>query len=414
MDTKLRNIKEKKNNSLILVWNIALWYQAIRYIFILIGVEEYLGIVLKIIIAISVVLFLYGITYNYKIIIKRDYTVVIPIVFGLILIMSYIYNNSNEYIRNYLVNYFQYMFIPLIALIAINKESYRNFIRIYFDFAIVFFVVLGFSPFLYPGLFTNDMAYGFAISLPCGIAFYIGRHYLNKKWIIPFEIACYIMGIVSSTRSTILSFVFMIVICNLILHKTTVKRALLYMLGLITGLVLYFNLLNILNFLIDFLRTKYNYYSRSLSFLYMGITGDTRLTGGYGNFYSGRDIIQEKAFNVFETNFLTGVGIGGFESRYGMYSHNILFDFALVWGVLGIIVFVIIVIYSTKTILRVEKGDISYQTGLLLLLLCLWCPKLFFSLTFVKDLGFWSFIIFCIKVNQNKRLLSGKEAIVQQ
>ncbi len=412
MSISIGKTKDRKNNALILVWNIAIWHQAIRYILILIGFENYLAIVLRIVFAISAFLFLYGIINNHKIHLnKEDYTVVIPIAVAIILITTYLFNYENEYVHTYLMNYFQYMFIPLLALIAVDKDCYRNFIKIYFDIALFFFITLGFSPFIHPGLFTNDMAYGFAISLPCGIAFYIGRHYLNRKWIIPFEISCYALGIVSSTRSTILSFVFMIVICNLVLHKTTARRALLYVCGLIAGFCIYFNLVNIFIFIIDFLETKFNYQSRSLSFLYMGITGDTSLTGGYGNFSSGRDIIQGNAFDVLRSNLLTGVGIGGFEDRFGMYSHNIAIDFALDWGILGIIAFGIIITYSIKTLFRVEKGDFSPKTGLLLLILCLWCPKLFFSQTFINDLGFWSFIIICIKENQDKTFLSNKKAV---
>ena len=402
MNSNVKGIIERKNNALILVWNFALWNQAIRYLLILIGAESHLNIALRGIFVVSIILYLYGIIHYKKIVIKRSKSAYVPLIVGAILIVTYMCNSSNSYIETYLVNYFQYIFFPLVALVGIDGDCYVNFIKIYFDFALVFFVSLGFAPLLHPDLFTNAMAYGFAISLPCGIAFYIGRHYLNRKWIIPFEISCYFMGAISSNRSTILSFGLMIIIYNLILQKTTVKRALMYSGGIVAAFIACINLPKILSCLIDFLGTHLNYHSRSLSFLYMGITGDTTLTGGYSNFLSGRDIIHGDALQILKNNFLTGMGIGGFENTYGTYSHNIFLDFALNWGILGIVIFFIIIVYSIKTICQVDKGDFSPQTGMLLLIFCLWCPKLFFSVTFITDLGFWSFLIMCIKINQKK------------
>jgi len=69
---------------------------------------------------------------------------------------------------------------------------------------------------------------------------------------------------------------------------------------------------------------------------------------------SGRDVLYERAVDLFLTSPLFGVGLGGFvaQDTRGLYSHNVLLTVATTSGVLGLVLLTLVLFYAGRSMLR--------------------------------------------------------------
>ena len=106
------------------------------------------------------------------------------------------------------------------------------------------------------------------------------------------------------------------------------------------------------------------------------------------NVLSGRSEIWGLAQSMIASSPLFGSGMGVFEDRMGFYSHSLYFDLVLFYGYTGLLFFAAMICWTVKKVLSFDRVN----KMLAVLLLCLWCPKLFFSIYFIKEPSFWCFI----------------------
>ncbi len=112
--------------------------------------------------------------------------------------------------------------------------------------------------------------------------------------------------------------------------------------------------------------------------------------GDPSDFFSGRFDIWQNAWNMFLAKPILGHGAGYFHSVYGTYPHNILLDVLVSFGIIGALGIGCLICKSLYIIAKYKEGN----KLLGLMFLCLWFPKLIFSVSFVWDMGFWAFIAF--------------------
>ena len=112
---------------------------------------------------------------------------------------------------------------------------------------------------------------------------------------------------------------------------------------------------------------------------------------------SGRIDIYTEAIEVIKNNPF-GIGIWGYLSeiqyatkalgyRLGYYPHNIFIEIGMHWGLVGLIIFIIIILKVGYRIIIMENS--SYK--LLLIALILLNTKLFLSDTYISYNMFWMF-----------------------
>jgi hypothetical protein len=85
---------------------------------------------------------------------------------------------------------------------------------------------------------------------------------------------------------------------------------------------------------------------------------------------------------------LIGHGMGSFEDKFGFYSHSFYYDVLLFYGYTGLIIISTMLFFSIKKVLSFNFLNKVFA----ILWFCLWCPKLFFSIYFIKEPALWCFI----------------------
>lgn len=113
-------------------------------------------------------------------------------------------------------------------------------------------------------------------------------------------------------------------------------------------------------------------------------------SGGQLHSYSVRTDIWDNIGTELKKNLITGLGIGGFEVKYGNYAHNFFLDILITHGILiGFCVFIMIAVFIKNTIKCRYKERFIFSSVILLL----WILPLMFSFTYWKTNYFWLFLI---------------------
>lgn len=295
---------------------------------------------------------------------------------------------SQYYIYIWIVN----ILIPVIAISGI--KDYTAFLDWCYKFAIVSLAVYMLDPLKGYRLSNDYMSFGYDVMLPVFSISVIKSLYPSKSLKVRalnhfIMIISAVLMIFFANRGTILCIIFGILIKILfcIRKNKLSKNIIIISFTILISIVLYVNYFNIIEVMYNFC-IKNNYYSYSLSSLYFSLKIDN------GIYLGGRDEIISAAFNIFKDNILIGKGIGYFESIYGegTYPHNLIADILSTCGIIGALVFLIANIFTIRTF---AKADYSKKL-VMLFFLFLFFPKLLLSSTFIKDTGFWIFIIFWV------------------
>lgn len=130
------------------------------------------------------------------------------------------------------------------------------------------------------------------------------------------------------------------------------------------------------------------------------------ISGKYNTILAGRGKIYEEAINVIKNekifNLFAGNGTGYFRTlnSKGAYSHSIIFDLIIEYGLIGLFAFSILGIYCLTIFFRKVKREKFLFASYLL---CLAFPKLLLSLYFQKDTYLWVFIIYMMTFALTKK-----------
>ena len=309
--------------------------------------------------------------------------------------------HPNEWNTLYLTYFIRYVFFTLIFLLSVKDYSYL--VETFYRFSFVAFVILGWQPMISSNVFTSWMDYGFAIALPCTIGLYCLAKSNGKIIYWAAMVTSFFLAIAFANRSTWLCILFFIALYKVTIeNKTlTLKKFVFIYLALAAIVLTVYNFEAILDWLI-MLNEHFDYNSHSLLKIKQLLNGTT-----LDVFTSGRQGLSNMAIDQIGDSFPFGAGVGTFEVSNGVYSHNIILDLLLYWGIFGVFFGGIALVGVFRSALR-EK-DASLKT-LKIILLCMWFPKLLFSGSFTYEIPLWSGIaLFVLEVStrQKKGILKG-------
>lgn len=311
---------------------------------------------------------------------KRTINVSVFVALGFLLLLVFdMLLRGNSLSFSYLYRYIYAGFLVVLFVSVINDS--RQMLKIFSILSVCAFVLFFYDPFIDYAIFGDYMGYGFNLAFPAFIGMGIGFAYFKKRILILPMLACLFMLLVYSNRSSFLAAIVFILLYLLLIHrKKRIFLGLLIFAILATFLLLEHIVLFTMNLLIEM---DINTYAIN-QFVKLLQHGDP------ATFFSGRFNIWENAWNMFLAKPILGHGIGYFNSFYGSYPHNILLDMLVSLGIIGSLgMFFLICLFIYK--LSKNKKANKY---LGLVLLCLWFPKLIFSVSFVWDMGFWASIAY--------------------
>ena len=303
----------------------------------------------------------------------------------------------NEYTLQYFYEFIIYAIIP-IYLISQIKDP-KLFLKIFAYISVLAVILFGADPLNDYEIFQDYMPYGFELALPAFLGVHLGRRFLKIRWMLLFEIITLVLIYLFASRSPILGVILFLFLTEYFTQKSGVKSKLKLSLFLVVVIIAVVNFEIIIDNSLQYL-SQFGIYSTNLERLsiYLDSQNNDKL-------FSGRIDIWGNAFEMFIKNPFIGAGTGAFQANYGFYSHNIILDVLLQYGFIGFVLFFTAI---TKSFINIIKSQL-YIKLLGLLFFSLWFPKLFFSLYFYKEIGFWLFLAYGLFLTKNlSQILSPK------
>ncbi len=234
------------------------------------------------------------------------------------------------------------------------------------------------------------MAFGMAI-VPAFAATLVLISFYKKKIFLPFSAAFFLEIVLFANRGSTLVAIVLLIFTVLFISGDKSKRVVRSVfIILITGIVLILldSIFEILFIVIDKLGMD-SYSLRAFQNMLNGLAGSD----------SGRIDIWNHAFYEIKNNFFLGMGIGGFESKYGNYAHNFFLDILVTHGVLiGLAVFGLLFFMFRNTF----RSKNRYFFILSSVMGVIWFTQLMSSQTYWKEALFWQFIILNMFLYEDK------------
>jgi O-antigen ligase len=279
-----------------------------------------------------------------------------------------------------------YIYSGIIPVLFLSKIRDANATLKYFAwFSLIALLLFGASPLINNMIFSNYMDYGFKLVMPAFFGLFLGYHYFKIRWMLIFEILCFIGVLVFANRGALLSTVCFVSLYFLLMHPNRKKIIIRWFIP--ACILLLIALLN-LEFLAKYIYrvvTDLGYDSYSLIMILEYFE-----TNSFEDLFSGRLELWSNASSMIMERPILGHGIGNFEARYGLYPHNIYHDIMTSYGIVGLMVIGFFVLLS---FVNIWKSNTSIRI-LWFVFFLLWFPKLFLSSFFLGDIGFWCFISF--------------------
>lgn len=289
--------------------------------------------------------------------------------------------------------YFYGISAAIVGSLKIKKSYVDKYLKI---FSYMNIIVYSYIIFYTKDIYYERMTYmSYGYTMLQSVIFLIYLQVKNKKVLLrDFILIFYslFMIFLFGNRFAILIGILSVLIFYWYYERKRIKKIILYSIIILGGSNLYFNLKNILIFINNlFLKFNYKVYGilrliRSLELKEKGV-----------DITSGRIDIYTEAIEVIKNNPF-GIGIWGYLSeiqyatkalgyRLGYYPHNIFIEIGMHWGLVGLIIFIIIILKVGYRIIIMENS--SYK--LLLIALILLNTKLFLSDTYISYNIFWMF-----------------------
>jgi len=278
-------------------------------------------------------------------------------------------------------NYLVYGVIPVLLLSQVR--DIEAFLRSYAVLSAVVFVVYVLDPFMGYRLTQGYMVYGFQAMLPAFYGLYIGYKRYRWRWAIIGSAVAFVMLTVFGNRMAGLAALLFLVGYEVAFGQSNRNRPIRVIAFTATGAVIVANLGTILSSVSQLL-DRSGYYSYSLSALLLYFGGMTE------SLISGREALWSAAIELIRARPVLGYGLGYFDSLYGMYPHNIVFELLVSYGVIGLTIYAAGLV---RSLVEISKSEGSLRL-LGLLLLCTSFPKLLTSVHLFIEPSFWMLIFY--------------------
>lgn len=301
--------------------------------------------------------------------------------FLLILILIFLFNfllYKNSLIILAIYNFVIYGLLPI--LFISNIKSYYHLMK-YWSYISCF---IGFlfliDPLIEYRWSGGYMTFGFEVMLPAFAGTLILSLIYNKKYCFLLSLVFLLELIIFANKGAIITAI-VFFIYAIMFFSTTLHNNLKNVIILLLLLLLYLYRIEIIDLLI--------YISDILNFDSYSLTTFRIMLGEKSDMvYDSRIIVYEKALNEIKNNIFFGLGIKGFEYEYGFYPHNFFLDLTLSFGILGVIVFLIVLIISFY---RINNFIEKEKKQFVVLLFIFWFIPLQMSLSFWGVISFWSY-----------------------
>jgi O-antigen ligase len=309
--------------------------------------------------------------------------VILMLIFFIIFLVDSVFRHnilSNEYV-------YRFVYSGILSVFFLSKVRDADKLLKYFSwFSLLAFLLFGGDPLNGFSTFSDYMDYGFNLVMPAFFGMFLGFHHLKIKWMLIFEILCFLCIVIFANRTSLLSVLVFIILYFILISPNRKRIIFRWIIPMsLLAIIILLNIDSIAKFAYKFVYFKFGYNSYALSKF-----TSTLHKLDLHVLFSGRLEIWTKATNMFKESPLIGHGLGSFQARYGFYSHNVFLDLLIFFGILGSSIFCFFIITSVIKIWRTNES--SKIIGFLFMSLCF--PKLIFSAYFLEDVGFWCFIAF--------------------
>jgi O-antigen ligase len=286
---------------------------------------------------------------------------------------------SNPVVYTYFYDFLIFGALPLLLLMRISKLDW--FFKYMAYLAVPIILLMGLDPINQYAITSNYMIYGYAVMLPSFMGLFIARKLFGLKWTLPFEIISFSFLVLYANQGAILSGLALVAMYKIFVEKFDKKTLYLNLSILFVIVLAFINLRSILETGIGITKS-YGGYSYALEKTYGSFYGNT-------DGLSGRGFYWDNAIQMYNERPITGSGIASFESRYGIYTHNIFLETAVSLGIFGLILLIIFLSYYLYRMLGTEREYrllyvLGISIGLLPLMFSLqpfiWCYLWIFTL----------------------------------
>lgn len=367
----MKLIKENLNEILMV-------YYIFSYILLARIIPNYTTISTTVLLINVIMVLLISVIYNRK---RLKFTVQEIILYLIIILYAVI--DYNFRFNEFTIQTYTYMIIfAMIPIFLFARiEKIEKFFTVYSFFSVIIALLFILDPFQEYKYSGDYMGFGYSVMMLAYIGLYI---LIRNKKSICLKILWIIVSIeilIFANKGAIFSIVLFTLLYEILIKKNTLKNILIIIIGCILFVSSNFIIEVIYELTID---NGINSYS--IKTLYQ--MSNKTSTG-----LSGREDIWKKAISELDEHILLGNGAGYYRTtNNGSYSHNLVFDILIEYG---IIIFIILSIIILKGILKLKKAE-GENRLVGLIFLSMWFPKLFFSSYFQSEIGFWLFIIWAL------------------
>lgn len=316
-------------------------------------------------------------------------------IFKIIFIVLFGFVTSYFLTPNSIIFQRAYEFI-IYGVISIYLFSKINNLNKFFEYFAYLSVLSFFMHFLDPlnnyKIFRDYMSFGFNCMLLvfCGCS--IGVKLFSKKIFFIIKYLSLIELALFCNKGAFVTGVFLELLFLLFKNEKSIKKIFKVVLLLLLIVMIYMFFDDILLLLINKFQ-QLNISSYSLTSIYKVLFGDS-------NGLAGRDLIWENALSFFHERPIFGNGIGAFDTKYGVYTHNIFLDILCSHGIIGLIIFIIFIL---KYFIKIIKSN-GVEKDAYLFFIAIGVVPLIFSIYTFKWQFFWVFIYLVLKKDYIKKI----------
>lgn len=281
--------------------------------------------------------------------------------------------------------YYYYFLIygAISAFFFVNVRNYKALLKYWSILAVVGGCMVVKDPLAGYKLSGGYMDFG-TIILPAFASSFVIFFYYKIRFILPLLSIFFIEIILYANKGAIFSAIGIILFFTIYLANNKRERIKRFcIISLVSTMLLLFST-QILRFFLK-VSKDIGVYSYSLSDV-EGILSQ----GMYLNSYTARTGIWRNIILELKNNLFFGLGIGGFEDKYGNYAHNFFLDITITHGIIIGLFIILMVIMFIHNMMLYRSKDIFVFISIVCLLGIL---PMMFSFTYWKVNMFWIFVI---------------------
>lgn len=280
-----------------------------------------------------------------------------------------------------------YIYMAIFAIVPIflflRVKNIDRFLNNYSIFAILVALLYIMDPMLEYKYCGDYMGFGYNVMLLAYIGVYIKTRTTKNILLKILVIVMIVETALYANKGAILSIIIFTLLYELLIRKNSIKNLFII---LVSG-ILFFGSGFIIEQIHDIVLQN-GIYSYSIETLY-------QMANKTSSGLSGREGIWDSARNLMNENLMFGSGAGYYRTTNikKLYTHNIVYDVIIEYG---IFIFAILLVITLKGIIKIKREKNVNNRLLGIMFLTSWFPKLLVSSYLQAEIAFWLFLIWAI------------------